>query len=180
MEEDPLHFLATLAVLLLSLVGYSLGVVLKSGKAGVRKPIALDILLVILMWIGILYSRSHVPFSKWIQFAAWVVAGLLLGLAVTAITGYSDAERQSAVEPIHEKKHSEFKRGKAFRDFSSKIGTFQSQILLGLLFLIVFAPVALAVKIFSDPLRIKGRGQGSHWSPKTEISPDIELFKKQS
>ncbi|MDP2914244.1 MAG: hypothetical protein Q8O91_02175 [Candidatus Aminicenantes bacterium] len=175
-----MHFLATLAVLLLPLVGYSLGVVLKSGKAGVRKPIVLDVILVILMWIGILYSRSHVPFSKWIQFAAGVVAGLLLGLAVTAIKGYSEAERQSAVAPIHEKKHSEFKRGKAFREFSSKIGTFQSQILLGLLFLIVFAPVALAVRFFSDPLKIKGPGSGSHWSPKTEIAPDLALFKKQS
>jgi hypothetical protein len=71
------------------------------------------------------------------------------------------------------------KKLRAWRDFSSKIGTFQSQILLGLLFLIVFAPVALAVKIFSDPLRIKIRGQGSLWSLKTEIPPDIELFKRQ-
>ena len=180
MESNSVHFLASLAVLLLSLVGYSLGVVLKSGKAGVRKPVALDILLVILMWAGILYSRSQVSFSKWVLFAAWVVAGLLLGLAVTAIKGYSQAERMSIVEPRHENKPSEFKRGKAFRAFSTKIGTFQSQILLGILFLIVFAPVALAVWVFSDPLKIKSRGQGSHWSPKTNAAPDIELFKRQS
>ena len=175
-----MHFLAALAVLLLSLVGYSLGVVLKSGKAGVRKPVALDILLVILMWTGILYSRSHVPFSRWIQFAAWVIVGLLLGLAVTAIKGYSQAERMSIVEPRHENKPSEFKRGKAFREFSAKIGTFQSQVLLGLLFLIVFAPVALAVRVFSDPLKIKKPGRGSLWSLKTKIAPDLELFKRQS
>ena len=180
MEVDSVRFLATLAVLLLSLVFYSLGVVLKSGKAGVRKPAALDILLVIVMWIGILYTRSHVAFSKWIQFAAWVAAGLLLGLVVTALKGYSPAELQSAVEPIHEKRHSEYKRWKTFREFSSKIGTFQSQILLGLLFLTVFAPFALAVKLFSDPLKIKNPGLGSHWSPKTEIAPDLDLFKRQS
>jgi hypothetical protein len=180
MESNSVHFLASLAVLLLSLVGYSLGVVLKSGKAGVRKPVALDILMVILMWTGILYSRSHVPFSRWIQFAAWVIVGLLLGLAVTAIKGYSQAERVSVVEPRHKKKPSEFKKRKAFREFSTKIGTFQSQILLGLLFLIVFAPVALAVRVFSDPLKIKSRAQGSHWSPKTNAAPDLELFKRQS
>jgi hypothetical protein len=175
-----LYFLAALAMLLLSLVGYSLGVVLKSGKAGVRKPHALDLILVVLMWAGILYSRSQVSFSKWVLFAAWVVAGLLLGLAVTAIKGYSQAERMSIVEPRHENKPSEFKRGKAFREFSAKIGTFQSQVLLGLLFLIVFAPVALAVRVFSDPLKIKKPGRGSLWSLKTKIAPDLELFKRQS
>ena len=173
-------FLATLATLLLSLVGYSLGTVLKSGKAGARKPLARDVILVILMWVGVLYSRSRVSFSKWILFAAWIVAGLLLGLAVTAIKGYSEAESRSAVEPSHEKKPSEFKRGKAFREFSTKIGTFQSQILLGLLFLIVFAPIALAVRFFSDPLKIKTPGLGSHWALKTKIAPDLELFKRQS
>lgn len=175
-----MHFLAALAMLLLSLVGYSLGVVLISGKAGVRKPHALDLVLVVLMWAGILYSRSQVSFSKWVLFAAWVAAGLLLGLAVTATKGYSQAERMSIVEPLHEKKPSEFKRGKAFREFSAKIGTFQSQVLLGLLFLIVFAPVALAVRFFSDPLKIKKPGRGSLWSLKTKIAPDLDLFKKQS
>ena len=175
-----MHFLAALAVLLLSLAGYSLGVVLKSGKAGVRKPAAVDILLVVLMWIGIIYTRSHVPLNRWIQFAAWVATGVLLGLAVTAIKGYSPAERQSAVEPVHEKKQAEFKRWKTFREYSAKIGTFQSHILLGLLFLIVFAPVALAVKLFSDPLKIKKPGPGSLWSPKTEIAPVLDLFKRQS
>lgn len=176
-----MHFLAALAMLLLSLVGYSLGVVLKSGKVGVRKPHALDLVLVVLMWAGIVYSRSQVSFSKWVLFAAWVVAGLLLGLAVTAIKGYSQAERMSVVEPRHEKKPSEFiNRGKAFRAFSAKIGTFQSQVLLGLLFLIVFAPVALAVRFFSDPLKINRPGRGSLWSLKTKIPPDLELFKRQS
>jgi hypothetical protein len=86
----------------------------------------------------------------------------------------------SIVEPRHENKPSEFKRGKAFREFSAKIGTFQSQVLLGLLFLIVFAPVALAVRVFSDPLKIKKPGRGSLWSLKTKIAPDLELFKRQS
>ena len=175
-----MRFLATLAALLLSLVGYSLGVVLKSGKAGVRKPLTLDVILVILMWAGIIYSRSQAAFSKWLLFGIWIAAGLLLGWIVTAVKGYSAAEQTSAVEPIHVKKAAEAKRGKAFRELSMKIGAFQSQILLGMLFLIVFAPVGLAVRIFSDPLKIKGPGGDTHWSPKPKIAADLELFKKQS
>lgn len=175
-----MQFLAVVAALLLSLVGYSLGVVLRSGKGGARKPLALDIILVLLMWAGIIYARGHVSFSKWILLAIGIAAGLLLGWIVTAVKGYSAAESMSVVEPVHAKMPHATKRFKAFRDVSYKIGTFQSLILLGLLYLIVFAPVALIVRFFSDPLKIKGMGRGSNWSPKADIAPDIELFKRQS
>jgi hypothetical protein len=174
------RFLATLAVLLLSLVGYSLGVVLKSGKTGVRKPVAPDVLLALLMWAGILYTRSQVELSTWILFGIWIAAGILLGWIVTAVKGPSAGDQGAAVEPVHVKKHGEFKRWKAFREYSMKIGAFQSQILLGMLFLVVFLPVGLAVRLFSDPLKIKGRGGDSHWSSKAKIVPDLELFKRQS
>ena len=175
-----MRFLASLAVLLLSLVGYSLGVVLKSGKAGVRKPVTLDVLLVLLMWAGIIYTRSQVEFSKWILFGIWVVAGFLLGWVVTALKGSAAGGQGSAVEPVHIKKHGEYKRWKAFREFSTKVGAFQSQILLGMIFLVVFLPVGLAVRLFSDPLKIKGPGRDSHWAEKAKVAPDLELFKRQS
>jgi quinol-cytochrome oxidoreductase complex cytochrome b subunit len=173
--------LASLAALLLALVGYAAGVALKSGKSGIRKPVILDVLIVALMWGGAVVSRSLLPVSRWLQLPAWIIIGLVLGYLMTLAMAFSRGKHSTTPELKSEtaavpKK----KKLRAWRDFSSKIGTFQSQILLGLLFLIVFAPVALAVKIFSDPLRIKGRGQGSHWSPKTEIPPDFELFKRQS
>lgn len=173
--------LASLASLLLALVGYSAGVALKSGKSGIRKPVILDVLLTVLMWGGAIASRSLLPVSRWLQLPAWIVIGLVLGYLMTAALAFSRGGRLTAPDlksgtAAGPKK----KKLRAWRDFSSKIGTFQSQILFGLLFLIVFAPVALALKIFSDPLGIKNRGQGSHWSLKTEIPPDIELFKRQS
>ena len=175
-----MQFLALLAALLLSLVGYSLGVVLRSGKAGARKPLALDILLVAVMWAGIIYARSHVAFSKWILLGIGIAAGFLLGWIVTAVKGYSEAESQSAVEPVHAKAPHAYKRFKAFREVSYKIGTFQSLIFFGLLYLVVFAPIALIVKLVSDPLKMKGLGRGSNWLPKADIAADIKLFKKQS
>jgi hypothetical protein len=172
-------FLATLAVLLLSCSGYSLGVVLKSGKAGVRKPVAVDVVLVILMGIGVVYSLSQAVLSKWIWLPIWIAAGLLIGLIVTAIKGYSQAEQMSAVEPNVEKRPLTSKRMKALREFSFKIGTFQSQILLGLLYLFGFGIIGLAVRFFSDPLRIKRSSQGSHWTPKPDVPADLEHFKRQ-
>jgi len=53
-------FLAHLATLLLTLVGYSSGVVLKSGKTSVRKPVNLDLALVVLVLVGmiLIFSQS--------------------------------------------------------------------------------------------------------------------------
>ncbi|MGA2588089.1 MAG: hypothetical protein ABSF88_13830 [Candidatus Aminicenantales bacterium] len=172
--------LASLAVLLLALVGYAAGVALKSGKSGIRKPVILDVLIVVLMWGGAVASRSLLPVSRWLQLPAWIIIGLVLGYLMTLAMTFSRGKRFPTPELKSETAGPKKKKLRAWRDFSSKIGTFQSQILLGLLFLIVFAPVALAVRVFSDPLRIKGRGQGSHWSPKTEIPPDLEHFKRQS
>jgi len=100
--------------------------------------------------------------SRWVWLAIWVAAGLALGSIMTAVRGYSEAEQISVVEPRQAAKHAEFKRWKAVREFSYKMGTFQSQILLGLLYLIGFGIVGLAVRLFSDPLRIKRSPQGSH------------------
>jgi hypothetical protein len=172
--------LAIIAVLLLSLVGYSLGNVLRFGKKPVRKPVAGDILLVILMWASVIFTRSRLPVSKWLMLAAWIAAGIVLGYLMSLLLGYSKSEDRAASQAHPLTPGEPRKRFRAWRELSTKLGTFQSQIFLGLLFLIVFAPVSLGVKLLSDPLHIKIAGTDSHWFPKAPVAPDIELFKRQS
>jgi len=174
-------FLAALAVLLLSLVGYSLGAVLRFGKKPSRKPSAWDIGLVLLMWAGVIASRIALPVNKWLMLAVWIGAGLVLGFISSLLLGYSKGEAQAAalartVGPSDAPR----KAFRAWRDLSAKLGTFQGQIFLGLLFLVVFAPVSLAVKIFSDPLHIKKAGTDTHWFPKEKVEPTLENFRRQS
>ena len=173
--------LASAAVLLLSLAGYSLGTVLRFGKKPSRKPAAWDIFLVLLFWTGIIVSRTVLPANKWLMLGIGIAAGAVLGFLMSLILGYSRGEAQAAalahtVGPADGPR----KRFRAWRELSGKLGTFQGQVLLGLLFLVLFAPVALAVKIFSDPLGIKASGTGSHWFPKPPTPPDIEIFRRQS
>lgn len=172
--------LALIATILLSLGGYSVGVVLKSGKAGVRKAVGFDIVLVVAMWAGAVVTHGRIASSRWLLLAIWFAAGLVSGWIFTAVKGHSRAERMSVVEPQLGKPAAPKKRFPAWREFSAKAGSFQSQIFLGLLFLVIFAPVGLAVRLFSDPLRIKNRDGGSHWMPKKSQPSDLELFRKQS
>jgi ABC-type transport system involved in multi-copper enzyme maturation permease subunit len=172
--------LATIAVLLLSLVGYSLGNVLRFGRKPVRRPVTGDILFVILMWAALIFAGSRLAMGKGLWIGIGIAAGLILGFLISLILGYSRSEIQAAAHAHPAAPTEPRKRFRAWRELSSKLGTFQSQILLGLLFLIVFAPVALGVKLFSDPLHIKKSGTDSHWLPKAPVASDIELFKRQS
>lgn len=167
-------------MLLLSLVGYSLGNVLRFGRKPVRKPVTVDILFVILMWAALFFAGSRLAIGKWGLLGVGIAAGIVLGFLMSLIRGYSKSEVQSAAQAHPAAPTESRKRFRAWRELSAKLGTFQSQIILGLLFLIVFAPVAVGVKLFSDPLHIKKSGADSQWHPKKRVASDIELFKRQS
>lgn len=175
-----MKFLAILATLLLSLVGYSVGVVLKSGKPGVRKPANLDLAIIFLIWTGIVLSSARTSLAKGLLLAVWVGAGFLVGGLVTAVKRPVADGQASAVEPKLEPERAPRKRFRAWRVWTAKIGSFQSQIILGFLFLVVFAPVGVTVRLFGGRRR-PGSGDGeSHWTSKASRPADIELFKRQS
>jgi hypothetical protein len=174
------NVLAAFALTLLSLVGYSLGNVLRFGRKAVRKPVTGDILFVLLMWVALLVGGSRLLIGKWAWIGIGIATGLVLGFLTALVRGYSKSEIQAAAQAPPAAPAEGRKRSRAWRELSAKLGTFQSQILLGLLFLIVFGPVSLGVKFFSDPLHIKKSGTDSHWFPKAPVAADIELFKKQS
>jgi hypothetical protein len=58
------------------------------------------------------------------------------------------------------------------------VGTFQVKILLTILYFLLFAPVGLGVKLFSDMLGLKPR-KTSHWTVKETENPKIEDSRRQ-
>jgi len=173
--------LAALAILLLSLTGYSLGAVLRFGRRPSRKSSAWDFPAVLALWAGVAAGHYGLRAGKWPLLGFGIGAGLVLGFLMSLVLGYSRGEAQAAalartVGPADAPRG----RFRAWRELSGKLGAFQGQILLGWLFLLLFLPVSLAVKLFSDPLGTRNAGAGSHWSPKVPVASDIELFKRQS
>ena len=60
-----------------------------------------------------------------------------------------------------------------------KIGEFQSRIILSLIYFIVMAPFALAIRLFSDPMRLRGNPSW-HWLPRDARSqPSLSSAKQQ-
>ena len=86
-----ISFLSGLALVLLTLVGYSSGSVLGAkGRAVV--PNILDFLVVIALWIAALVTRDTL--GRWSSIAIWMALGLFLGMILARIRadGYQEAQ----------------------------------------------------------------------------------------
>ncbi|MCX6577159.1 MAG: hypothetical protein NTV82_12300 [Candidatus Aminicenantes bacterium] len=173
-----MYLLTLLVTFPLSLFGYSLGIASRAGKVGIRQPGWFDIGLILVVWAAIGYSRSQVDFSPLLFLFLWVAVGMILGLMISLVKFNTQAKQLSVVEPQIEKRVSA-KHFQTWRKFMFKIGTFQSQVFLGIFFLIVFGPVALVVKAFSDQLHIKRSESGSNWVARKKAPAKLEDFKRQ-
>jgi hypothetical protein len=168
-----------IVLILLSLVGYSAGAVGKAGKSVQLKPQIIDLILISVIWAGAIYSRVVFDFNKWLMILVWVVLGILIG--VLAIWPRKLPEERVSIsnEPKEAITNLFKKLWQSWGSFSKRVGNFQSRIFLSLFFFILFSPLALAVKMFSDPLRIRFRGNESYWLPKMKTEVDLEQFRRQ-
>lgn len=171
--------LAIIALILLSLVGYSAGVVVKTRKFAVLKLHILDLFLVAIIWSGALYSKLSTEVNKWLL--------ILLGFGIALVIGIFSkifVKRETTEIILDEKfKHipsSPIKKLWAkWTLFALRMGSFQGRLFLAVFFFLFVFPFALITKIFSDPLRIKGRGLKSHWVERIESKLNLESFRRQ-
>jgi len=161
----------------LSLAAYSAGAVTRAAKSVDLKPRIGDILTVLVIWAGAIASLSILHPKKWLF--------LLVGAASSFVIGWlvvwpSKSVRKSGKKPEPTVEGSFFKRiWIRWKAFSRRMGSFQSRMILSLLYFIFILPFALGVKLFSDPLLIKKKTSSTHWLPKREFQGTAEQFRRQ-
>ncbi len=89
-----LGIVSWLALIFLTLSGYSMGVILGrgAGKAD-PEPELWDILTMVLIWAAAVLSRVFV-LDKWLAVGIWFVAAGIAGFALSKIFPPSDSSRQ--------------------------------------------------------------------------------------
>ena len=174
-----MEVISFIVLILLSLVGYSAGVVGKSGKFIEFKPQIIDLILVSTIWAGAIYSRLDLKLDKWLLILLWLILSSVIGILSICPRIASKEKISSSKDPKKNPTDLLKKLWQSWKDFSRRMGSFQSRILLSLVFFIFVSPFALAVKMFSDPLKIKHQSNKSHWHPKKEIKTDLEQSRKQ-
>ena len=172
-----MEIISYVALILLSLVGYSGGATGIAGKTYEPKPRLLDLGLILLIWGTALYSRFAFDLNKWLLILVWMVAGCIFGILSVLpakVSGKLPLRREQEEKPPQKKNI-----WSIWKDFSMRMGSFQSRIVLSLFFFIITAPFSLITKIFADPLKLKEKKIGSLWVSKQETSADLEEFKRQ-
>ena len=171
--------LTLIALMLLSLVGYSAGVVAKTGKSVLVKPHILDLLAVGLIWTGALYFKLTMDVNRWLLILVWICLALGLGIFSKLLW------RRESGEIILDKKFVETPRNIlkklwfTWHLFALRMGGFQGRIILTVFFFLFVTPFALMIRIFSDPLRIRNRKPETHWVERIESKLNLEHFRRQ-
>lgn len=164
-----MDFVSGLALVLLTLVGYSSGSVL-GAKGRTAVPGIADLAAVILMWIAALATQSAL--GKWAALGAWLVVGLLLG----ALLARMRADSYPKAQPLNTGSG----LWNAWKGFARKMGNYQSCVLMAFIYFTIVMPFGLGVTLFSDPLGIKRPDDSSNWQPKElSLKPSVDEARSQ-
>lgn len=174
-----MEILSFIVLVFLSLVGYSGGATGRAGRKADLKPIIIDIILVLLIWAGAVYSRLTYDINKWLLILIWVVAAAILGFLAVNFRRLPSKAKIANKQP--KETSSSLLRGlrKGWKEFSQRMGNFQSRVILSLFFLVIVSPFALAVKVLSDPLRIKRSRGDSFWLAKRKAPSELKEYRRQ-
>lgn len=66
-----------------------------------------------------------------------------------------------------------------WKPIAEKIGNFQARIILSVFYFVFVTPVALGVRLLSDPLQMKKGNQGSWWIPREARESNMEEAERQ-
>jgi hypothetical protein len=170
--------LSIIVMFLLSLVGYSGGVTGKAGKSVVAQPQVVDLVLILVIWALAIYLRLTTDLNRWFYAVIWLAIGIIVGIAAAWPRKFPQ-EKKVSKELKAIKRNLLGRLWQSWSGFAKRLGDFQNRIILSLFFFTLVMPIALAVRSFSDPLRIKEYRPISQWLLRHETNTELAQFKEQ-
>jgi hypothetical protein len=177
-----MEIISLVVLIVLSLLGYSAGAAARAGKTTALNPQLIDLILMLLIWAGSIYTRLSLSLNRWLLILIWVMASFMVGFIIIGFRKLPKIKILAANEPVENSSRLKKNLWESWKEFSFIMGSFQSRILLSYFFFIFVTPIALAIKAFSDPLRIKSQSSisvNSHWLPKKEMNADQDQYRRQ-
>ncbi len=170
-----MNFLSGLALILLTLVGYSIGSVL-SGVGRKVKPGKADVIITLILWIGAFGTLSFL--EKGWTILLWLIIGFIVGSIVVTLKRDRLPEVETEVKPAIEATGLRF-LWEDWKAFGHKMGDFQGRLLLFWFYFIIVTPFGLIMRLFNDPLDLHPGDELSHWRPRPAASVRLEDVKRQ-
>lgn len=67
---------------------------------------------------------------------------------------------------------------KLWKQFGQLLGDLMARLVLTLFYFTLFAPFALIVRLFQDPLRLKASHEVSHWQKREMAEPNLNEARR--
>jgi hypothetical protein len=167
-------FLSGLALVLLTLVGYSTGAVI-GGKGKSVAPKLLDLGVVVMLLIAALTSRAVL--DRWVAIVVWLVIGGLVSLVLSSMRRGKMPARTERVPAREGNPLTHLWEG--WKGFAADMGNYQGRILLALFYFVVVTPFGLLVRLLSDPLRVKYSAGNSFWVSRSGVGTELDEARRQ-
>lgn len=171
-----MDFLSGLALILLTLVGYSIGAVLGAKDRSPAQQL-LDLAVVVVLWVSAIFSRSAL--GKWTAIGVWLVAGGLVSFVLSSARRHKmPSKAKKAAVPGQE--GTLLRRlWEGWKGFATEMGNYQGRMLLAFFYFLVVTPFGVLVRLFSDPLRMRSPTDLSFWDSRPEISNKLDEARRQ-
>jgi len=165
--------LGGLAIVLLTLVGYTAGAALSAPR---RQPVPflMEIFVVAALWTAGFILKPVLE-SHWLS----VAQSFGLAFAVSAVITLFRRNTLPPARAVHEEagRPSLPRRvKKAWTGFASRMGNYQGRLILAFFYFTVVLPFGIPVRLFSDPLAL---GKQPAWHPRQQHKPDISRSRLQ-
>lgn len=163
--------MSSIAAALLTLVGYTSGVIVgKRGRPAV--PSLGELLLIVLLIAAVL--RTTAGSGHWLTIAAGLVTGLVVGIAVGAFK-----TRPGRNTPAAARRTPAPERG--WKRFAHEMGNYQGRLMMGFFYFVVVAPFGVIARFAIDPLRRRRRASAeSAWSSRTDSPATLDALRSQA
>jgi len=170
-----MSFFGGLALILLTLVGFSSGAVL-AGR-GKKEPLGLiDFGMAVLFLAMALGTRSI--FGKWLAIPIWfILAGLGSGL-LTEIR-YKDRKAENRVRLSPPEERPLRRAWDWWKVFAIEIGNYQGRMLFAFFYFVIVTPFGIGVRLFSDPLKVKQAVRATNWLERSSEREELETAREQ-
>lgn len=169
-------FIGALALILLTLVGYSSGAVL-AGKGKQVMPGLLDLAVVAVLWAVALTTQTAL--ARGVAILVWLVVGLTMGTGLTEFRRgrYPDCKQQA---PATMQEISGLRRWwEGWKAFAAEMGNYQGRALLAFFYFFVVTPFGISLRLFGDPLQLRRGGDSSFWVERGPVSQELEKAREQ-
>ena len=186
---EGLALFQALLSLLLVMLAVSAGAVLGTGREDAchgrnLSPRLVDAVLIVFCWAG-RFITSWQGLSDWLSFAIWIAFGIWTAYAIHRVRRQRQGQ-ESREQGAHYSSYSPRLASREashpisrLREWTIAVGGFQTRLILAALYYVLLMPFGLTVGLWSDPLRLHTKPNGTSWVPRPCDDSNLNESRRQ-